>query len=441
MKSTALALLAALLLTPLAGIAADSEQAPDFAATLVSAKARNAPVLLDFHAPWCHSCYYMEKHVLTGPEWQTFTKKSLVLPLDTDTPEGAALKARYKLLGVPTYVLVDANGKELGRIVGDMPRSQFYKELSRISQKGGGLEALQAKTLVGGKAGNAAALAALKSYRAAIDGSGGVQWWGSLPEARRAALEAQPRIANELAWLRLIAAAEGKTPDAAACARMAPPLLAQGQNSCTFAANLSTVNGCVEGLPEAERRAFLAPYRAPLEALVRAKVIANPPRCSDNRDPVALAVELAELDGQPEAGKALLNEAIAHGQVQLQKGVARDKSIADNQRVFLEQAGRWDELDTLLQQLVAAYPDDYVYANRYARALAARKQHEKALPWFAKAAEKAYGVNRLRNAQEQVKSLLALGQKEQAQQLVAEVLSSNGPWFEEDVAKLKGLLG
>ena len=377
---------------------------------------------------------------MSGTEWQHFNKKAVVLSLDTDTPEGAYWKARYKLVGVPTYVLVDEAGKELGRIVGDMPRAQFYSELARISSRDGGLAALQARAASSGKKADAAALALLVSYRAAVDGSGGLAWWQSLPDARRMALLAQPRVANAQAWLQLGAAAEGPKPDAEACLKLAPPLLAQEQDSCGFAGNLSEVFNCTESLPEDQRKAFFAAYRAPLQKLVQSRVIADPPTCSDNRDPVNLAVDLATLEGDEAGKKSLLDAAIAHGKRQLAQGVARDKSVADNQRVFLEQAGRFDELEALLQDLMKAYPDDYVYANRMARLLAQRGKHEAALPYFASAAEKAYGVNKLRNMQEYAKSLIALGRKPEAQQLATPVLVENGPWFEEDVAKLKALL-
>ena len=436
-------LLASLLLLPLCALAAGAPANPIAApvlATLHAAEARHAPVLLDFHAPWCHSCYFMEKHVLTGSEWQAFQKKALVVSLDTDTPEGAYWKKQYKLVGVPSYVLVDGKGKELGRIVGDMPRQQFYNELARISRKDGGFARLQAKAAGKGKLADEAALAALVSYRSAIDGAGGLAWWQSLPEARRSHLLGIPAIANALDWVKLTAAAEGPHPDAPRCQALAGPLLAEAQSDCGFAANLSTVSSCMQGLPEAERKSFFAPYRPTLDALVRNKVISDPPVCSDNRDPVELAVDLAELSGDSAYKNDLLAAAIAHGQRQLKAGVSVDKSIADNQRVFLEQAGRLDELEAFLLDLIKAYPEDYVYANRMARLLAQRGKHEAALPYFASAAEKAYGVNKLRNMQEYVKSLIALGRKPEAQQLAATVLAENGPWFEEDVAKLKALL-
>jgi len=48
-------------LLPVSARAADA-----FDNALVDAQARHAPVLVDFTAPWCYSCYFMVQNVLTG---------------------------------------------------------------------------------------------------------------------------------------------------------------------------------------------------------------------------------------------------------------------------------------------------------------------------------------------------------------------------------------
>jgi len=413
----------------------------DYPATLAQAQKQQQPVLLEFHAPWCHSCYYMEKEVLTGAEWQRFQQQALVLPVDTDTPEGTALKERYAIIGVPSFVLVKPDGSELGRIVGDMPRAQFYGELAALQKNAGGLATLQAMAQEFSPLGDRSALQAVKILRRGYLGAAGMAWWNSLPAARRAVLETNPELVRELAWLRVMAAERAEPADAATCAALAPSLLTSADASqCSFAAEVSLLNSCTRSLPAPERAALFGATRPALEKLVREKVLAPQPQCSDNRDPVLLAKELAELSGEPAQGKAILDYAIAHSNAQLAKGVARNKSIADNQRVFLEAAGRTEELDQLLARLTKAYPDDYVYANRYARALAARGAHAKALAWFEKAATKAYGLNRLRNAQEQVKSLIALAKPNEAAAVAQAVLAEIGPWFAAEAAKLKALI-
>ena len=118
----------------------------------------------------------------------------------------------------------------------------------------------------------------------------------------------------------------------------------------------------------------------------------------------------------------------------------QDRNLADNLRVYLTRAKRDAELDALYPKLVAAWPDDYVYPYRFGRSLLERKHAAEALPWLEKAAEKAYGENRLGVALYRVKALKALGRGDDAKQVVADVLEQNGQWFPEQVAKLKAEL-
>ena len=51
-------------------LAAESDSAKTVDAALAAAQREHRPLLLDFQAQWCYSCYYMATHVLTGPKWQ-----------------------------------------------------------------------------------------------------------------------------------------------------------------------------------------------------------------------------------------------------------------------------------------------------------------------------------------------------------------------------------
>jgi thiol:disulfide interchange protein len=59
-------------------------------AALARAKKAHAPVLLDFSAPWCYSCYFMATHVLNGVEWDALEARTIVATVDADSPDGAA---------------------------------------------------------------------------------------------------------------------------------------------------------------------------------------------------------------------------------------------------------------------------------------------------------------------------------------------------------------
>ena len=137
---------AALALLPLLAVAAE-EGPPGHAIenALKEAQARHAPVFVDFWAPWCHSCFFMQSNVMTGPEWEATEKRAIIVELDGDEPEGNHWATLWKIGGYPTYVILDESGSEIGRILGDRPAAQFYAELNPILDKGAALETLNSR--------------------------------------------------------------------------------------------------------------------------------------------------------------------------------------------------------------------------------------------------------------------------------------------------------
>jgi thioredoxin-related protein len=101
----------------------------DFEAAKALAKKQGQPILLDFTgSDWCGWCIKMKKESLDQKAFTEFAAKNVVLveldfPNKKAIPEATkkqndALKKQYKVNGFPTFVLVDADGKELGRHVG-----------------------------------------------------------------------------------------------------------------------------------------------------------------------------------------------------------------------------------------------------------------------------------------------------------------------------------
>lgn len=93
------------------------------------AKKTGRPVLINFTgSDWCGWCIKMKKDVLSKPEFIQYASSNLIL-LELDFPQktpqtaevkaaNEALKQRFKITGFPTFILVDPNGKVLGRQVG-----------------------------------------------------------------------------------------------------------------------------------------------------------------------------------------------------------------------------------------------------------------------------------------------------------------------------------
>ena len=81
------------------------------------------PVLVEFTASWCPPCRMIAPHL----EALDADRDDLrVVQVDVD--DSQAVAARYGILSMPTLVLFRA-GRELGRIVGAMPRRRFEPQI------------------------------------------------------------------------------------------------------------------------------------------------------------------------------------------------------------------------------------------------------------------------------------------------------------------------
>ena len=406
------------------------------AAAQAQARERRSLLLVDFQAPWCYSCYYMAKNVLNGPEWERVQRDAVVLELDADSPEGARWMQAWSVKALPSYVMFDANGQELGRILGEQTRGDFYKWVFAATARGSSLDTLKAKVTDSSEPALSAARNVLKTHHARYDATGGLNWYVALPPPVRAAVSRDAPAAGWIARLELQRAAAEK--DEAACLKVGKAVLAQNLG-CERPYELDKVMACAANLPEERRKDLLKPQTELLQLLLDKRVFADY-RCADERSVVLGAADLQKALGDTAAESLVLERAVADVKNRLNGDLRKDRNMSDNLRVYLDRAGRMEELDMMLPMLIAAYPDDYVYAFRHGKSLAARGQHAAALPFFEQAAAKAYGVNRLRNAELRARSLQALNRSDDARQVLSEALRSNGPWFPEEAAKLKALL-
>jgi len=109
--------------------AAESTWLTDLPKAQAQAKSENKIVLMDFTgSDWCGWCIKFKKEALDTAEFQAYAAKNVVL-VELDYPHkkiqaddlkkaNAALKDQYKINGYPTLVVLDKDGKEIGRQVG-----------------------------------------------------------------------------------------------------------------------------------------------------------------------------------------------------------------------------------------------------------------------------------------------------------------------------------
>ncbi|MFK2875838.1 thioredoxin family protein [Rhodanobacter hydrolyticus] len=422
------------LLAPVLAHAADEQAPATVAEALKEAAQQHRPVLVDFSAVWCYSCYYMASHVLTGPEWNAVKHKAIVVESDADSPDAQLWMKKLNISFLPSYVVLDANGNELGRIAAEQPRDKFYARIDAILAHGDTLQDFEKQARQGSVDDVANAL---EAYQARNDGVAGLGWFASLPAATQKAARKQPRVTLALDQLTLLKASDANNDPAVI--RSAQKVLAQNIG-CQRPYVLDNLLEASAKLPEARRKALLAPQRAALDDYVNTQVLVPSPACADQRSAVLTSADVDKLLGDSAAEKAVLDRAIALTRQHLGTNLASDRNQADNLRAYLVRAGRKDELDAVQRQLIAAYPDDYVYAYRYGRSLLDGGNPAEALPYLNKAADKSYGANRLAVTLQQVRALKALHKDAEARKLASDVLAANGPWYPRQAAALKAEL-
>ncbi len=98
------------------------------------AKSQNKTIMLDFFAEWCAACYEFEDQVFTDKNVQQELSNSILLQADVtaNDAQDVELMMAYDILGLPTIMFFDVNGKELTsyRTTGFENAEQFLKRIN-----------------------------------------------------------------------------------------------------------------------------------------------------------------------------------------------------------------------------------------------------------------------------------------------------------------------
>jgi tetratricopeptide (TPR) repeat protein len=86
--------------------------------TLAAARAQGASVLVEVYATWCPTCHQLEHDVFQASAGRLPADRLVGVRIDFDTPAGQEVATGYRVMGLPTTLVLDADGKELGRIEG-----------------------------------------------------------------------------------------------------------------------------------------------------------------------------------------------------------------------------------------------------------------------------------------------------------------------------------
>ena len=96
-------------------------------------QARGRPVMLDLYADWCVACKEFEKYTFSNPQVQQALGNTVLLQADVtaNNTQDVALLKHLQVLGLPTILFFDAEGKEHpeARVTGFMDAATFSAHL------------------------------------------------------------------------------------------------------------------------------------------------------------------------------------------------------------------------------------------------------------------------------------------------------------------------
>jgi thioredoxin:protein disulfide reductase len=93
------------------------------------AETEGKPMLIDFGASWCGACKELERQTFPDPSVRSEAQRFVALRVDAsddDDKEITMLKDKYKVVGLPTVIMLDKHGKEVVRFNEFVKADAFY---------------------------------------------------------------------------------------------------------------------------------------------------------------------------------------------------------------------------------------------------------------------------------------------------------------------------
>ena len=113
------------------------------AARALAAKERK-PLLVSVSAQWCSACKELEMKSLSRGRVRAFLRERFVaIQLDGERGEGPELVRRYHVVGYPTVLVLDGEGREIDRVFDALEEPLFVKMLSSFLDGTGTLAELE----------------------------------------------------------------------------------------------------------------------------------------------------------------------------------------------------------------------------------------------------------------------------------------------------------
>jgi thioredoxin:protein disulfide reductase len=103
---------------------------------LAKAKAEKRPMIVDFTADWCGACKQLTRETFEHPRVMKEASNFVAVKIDATDDENEqinAVKGKYKVVGLPTVVVLDSNGIERKRFNEFVGPDQFMAAIEGIN--------------------------------------------------------------------------------------------------------------------------------------------------------------------------------------------------------------------------------------------------------------------------------------------------------------------
>jgi thiol:disulfide interchange protein DsbD len=93
-------------------------------------------MIIDFYADWCIPCKELDALTFSDPNVIELSKEFETYKADMTkslSPEVESLRDRFKIIGVPTVLILNSKGEEVERITGFVNAKEFYKTISIVN--------------------------------------------------------------------------------------------------------------------------------------------------------------------------------------------------------------------------------------------------------------------------------------------------------------------
>lgn len=103
---------------------------------LAKAGASNKYLFVDVYATWCAPCKYMATKVFVDETLGNYMNSTFInAKFDAESGEGIEVARQYRVEQFPTFLILNSEGKEVGRIIGGDEAPGFQKKVQAVVAK------------------------------------------------------------------------------------------------------------------------------------------------------------------------------------------------------------------------------------------------------------------------------------------------------------------